>query len=109
MIMGALLQELNNSCIIGHVALAGCGRGFKRRRRFKVLLKRMTAVAMNRIDRLMREMSLAEKLGQLTMTAADYAVTGPTMADDWRDAIRAGTVGNLLNLVGAGPVREMQR
>jgi beta-glucosidase len=69
----------------------------------------MTAVATNRIDRLIREMSLAEKLGQLTMTAAGYTVTGPTIAGDSTDAIRAGTVGNLLNLVGPEPVREMQR
>ena len=69
----------------------------------------MTAVATNRVDRLIREMSLAEKLGQLTMTAAGYAVTGPTIAGDSTDAIRAGTVGNLLNLTGPEHVREMQR
>jgi beta-glucosidase len=69
----------------------------------------MTAVATNRIDRLIREMSLTEKLGQLTMTAAGYTVTGPTIAGDSTDAIRAGTVGNLLNLTGPDHVREMQR
>src|ERR1700691_5673936 len=69
----------------------------------------MTAVATNRIDRLIREMSLAEKLGQLTMTAAGYTVTGPTIAGDSTGAIRQGTVGNLLNLIGPDHVREMQR
>ena len=64
---------------------------------------------MARIDALIAEMTLAEKLGQLTMTAAGHAVTGPTIAGDSTEAIRAGTIGNLLNLVGAGPVREMQR
>src|ERR1700684_3479874 len=54
-------------------------------------------------------MTLAEKLGQLTMTAAGYAVTGPTIAGDSTEAIKAGTIGNLLNLVGAQHVREMQR
>jgi beta-glucosidase len=54
-------------------------------------------------------MSLAEKLGQLTMTAAGYAVTGPTIAGDSTEAIKAGTIGNLLNMVGADHVREMQR
>jgi beta-glucosidase len=58
---------------------------------------------------LIREMSLAEKLGQLTMTAAGYAVTGPTIAGDSTQAIKAGTIGSLLNLVGAQHVREMQR
>ena len=64
---------------------------------------------MNRIEKLLAEMTLAEKLGQLTMTACGYAVTGPVIAGDSTDSIRNGTIGNLLNLVGAGPVREMQR
>jgi beta-glucosidase len=64
---------------------------------------------MKRIDKLIGEMTLAEKLGQLTMTAAGYAVTGPVIAGDSTEAIRSGAIGNLLNLVGPGPVREMQR
>jgi beta-glucosidase len=71
----------------------------------------MTQAAMNRVDRLIREMTLAEKLGQLTMTTAGYAVTGPIIAGegDPVEAIRTGTVGNLFNLVGVEHTREMQR
>ncbi len=69
----------------------------------------MTQAATNRIDRLIREMSLAEKLGQLTMTSAGYTVTGPTVVGDSTESIKAGTVGNLLNLTGSAHVREMQR
>src|ERR1700693_3088725 len=54
-------------------------------------------------------MTLAEKLGQLTMTASSYAVTGPVIAGDSTEAIKAGTIGNRLNMVGAAHVREMQR
>jgi beta-glucosidase len=43
------------------------------------------------------------------MTASGYAVTGPIIAGDSTDSIRSGAIGNLLNLVGAGPVHEMQR
>jgi beta-glucosidase len=64
---------------------------------------------MGRIDRLIAEMTLAEKLGQLTMTAADYAVTGPVIAPVSEDAIRCGTIGNLLNLYGAVPTQRMQK
>src|SRR3984885_1162981 len=64
---------------------------------------------MNRIETLIGRMTLAEKLGQLTMTASSYAVTGPVIAGDSTAAIKAGTIGNLLNLVGAAHVREMQR
>jgi beta-glucosidase len=64
---------------------------------------------MSRIDTLIGKMTLAEKLGQLTMTASGYAVTGPIIAGDSTDAIKAGTIGNLLNMVGSAHVREMQR
>src|SRR6266571_2665551 len=66
-------------------------------------------VSMNRIEKLVAQMTLAEKLGQLTMTAAGHAVTGPVIAGDSTEAIRTGEIGNLLNLVGAGPVHDMQR
>src|ERR1700688_1831504 len=64
---------------------------------------------MSRIETLIGAMTLAEKLGQLTMTASSYAVTGPVIAGDSTDAIKAGTIGNLLNMVGTAHVREMQR
>jgi len=64
---------------------------------------------MSAIDKLLGRMTLAEKLGQLTMTSASYAVTGPVIAGDSTDSIRDGTLGNLLNLVGAKHVHEMQR
>jgi beta-glucosidase len=63
----------------------------------------------NHIERLLSSMTLSEKLGQLTMTACGYAVTGPTIAGDSTAAIKSGAIGNLLNLVGAQDVRDMQR
>jgi beta-glucosidase len=66
-------------------------------------------VFMGTIDKLISRMTLAEKLGQLTMAAAGYAVTGPVIAGDSIDSIRNGTLGNLLNLVGAKHVHDMQR
>ncbi len=64
---------------------------------------------MSRIETLIASMTLTEKLGQLTMTACSFTVTGPVIAGDSTEAIRSGAIGNLLNLVGAGPVRDMQR
>jgi beta-glucosidase len=63
----------------------------------------------SRIETLIGEMTLAEKLGQLTMTASSYAVTGPIIAGDSTDSIKDGTLGNLLNMVGADHVFEMQK
>jgi beta-glucosidase len=64
---------------------------------------------MSRIDTLLARMTLSEKLGQLTMTASGYTVTGPVIAGDSTQSIIDGTIGNLLNMVGAGHVHEMQR
>ena len=64
---------------------------------------------MGRIEQLIGDMRLAEKLGQLTMTAAPYAVTGPYVAGDLTQDIRSGAVGNLLNLYGPDMVAQTQR
>jgi beta-glucosidase len=64
---------------------------------------------MSRIESLIGRMTLTEKLGQLTMTACGHAVTGPTIAGDSTEAIKSGAIGNLLNLVGAKDVHDMQR
>jgi beta-glucosidase len=64
---------------------------------------------MTRIEKLIAAMTLAEKLGQLTMTASSYAVTGPVIAGDSTRSIRDGTLGNLLNMVGAAHCHEMQK
>jgi beta-glucosidase len=63
----------------------------------------------NRVEKLIAAMTLAEKLGQMTMTASTYAVTGPVIAGDSTHSIRDGTLGNLLNMVGADHCHEMQR
>ena len=62
-----------------------------------------------RIATLMGEMTLPEKLGQLTMMAASHTVTGPVITGHSLGDIRSGRIGNLLNLIGAAPAREMQR
>ena len=61
------------------------------------------------IEKLIRSMTLAEKLGQMAMTASSYAITGPVIAGDSTDSIRDGTLGNLLNMVGADHCHEMQK
>src|SRR5260221_1523427 len=64
---------------------------------------------MSRIETLIGEMTLAETLGQLRMPACGYGGPGPIIAGISTAAIRDGTIGNLLNMVGAAHVREMQR
>lgn len=64
---------------------------------------------MNRIAKLLAAMTLEEKIGQLNMVSAGYAVTGPVLAGDATEGVRSGRVGNLLNLWGAEQVRAIQK
>lgn len=45
-------------------------------------------------------MTLAEKLGQMTMAAGGYAVTGPVTTADLEAGVISGRIGNLLNIYG---------
>jgi beta-glucosidase len=64
---------------------------------------------MSGIEALLRRMTLAEKIGQLTMSAADQAVTGPVVARELAQDVRSGAIGSVLNLHGSERVRAMQR
>ncbi len=64
---------------------------------------------MDKIEKLLAAMTLEEKIGQLNMVAAGYAVTGPVLASGTEEEICAGRIGGLLNLWGAQEVRAMQQ
>ena len=72
-------------------------------------LPRLAAAAPVEAAALVGRMTLAEKLGQLTMLSADYAVTGPTVTGDVTGELRAGRVGSLFNLWGREAVQNAQR
>jgi beta-glucosidase len=58
---------------------------------------------------ILHEMTLAEKIGQLTMVTAGYATTGPIVAGDTTEALRAGRIGSLFNLWGREAVHAAQK
>jgi len=64
---------------------------------------------MDLIDRLVSEMTLEEKIGQLNLVTAGQAVTGPVANGQMDENIRAGFVGGVFNLWGRGAVRAAQR
>ncbi|MGB6175702.1 MAG: glycoside hydrolase family 3 N-terminal domain-containing protein, partial [Methylocella sp.] len=64
---------------------------------------------MTRTDKLLAAMTVEEKIGQLNMVAAGYAVTGPVLASGVTDGIRAGRIGSLLNIWGAREVHAVQK
>jgi beta-glucosidase len=62
-----------------------------------------------RIDALLEAMTLEEKIGQMTLVSAGWAVTGPQVSGDYMTALRAGRVGGISNLWGPEQTREVQR
>jgi beta-glucosidase len=63
----------------------------------------------SRIDSLMNLMTTQEKIGQLTLFTSDWAVTGPTMRDTYKDDIKSGRVGAIFNAHTADYTCELQR
>lgn len=61
------------------------------------------------IDSLLVEMTLEEKIGQMTLFTSDWAVTGPTMRDNYKDDIISGRCGAIFNAHTAAYTRELQR
>ena len=61
---------------------------------------------MDRVDKLLAAMTVEEKIGQLNMAAAGFAVTGPVLASKATEDISAGHFGSLSNFGGSGRARE---
>ena len=65
---------------------------------------------MNRyISALMHQMTLEEKVGQLSLSVGGDITTGQPRLSNTAEEIRAGHVGGLFNLKGANQIREVQR
>lgn len=69
----------------------------------------MTTETARRIESLIAQMTLGEKLGQLTMLAASLVETGPPGPHNPATMVREGRAGSILNTWGAKEIREAQR
>lgn len=62
-----------------------------------------------RVEKLLNQMTLEEKIGQLNQYTGDWTATGPiTKEGDKQDQIRKGLVGSMLNVKGVLHTRECQ-
>jgi beta-glucosidase len=63
-----------------------------------------------RVDSVLKLMTLEEKVGQMNQYNGPWAATGPLTNDDnLIDQIKAGKVGSMLNVTGAARTRELQQ
>jgi len=61
------------------------------------------------INSLIKEMTLEEKIGQLTLYTSDWDVTGPTMRSNYQEDIRGGKVGSIFNAYTAKYNCDLQK
>ncbi|HWZ16430.1 MAG TPA: glycoside hydrolase family 3 N-terminal domain-containing protein [Mucilaginibacter sp.] len=63
-----------------------------------------------KVQALLKKMTLAEKIGQLNQYNGDWETTGPVSADvgNKLDAVKRGEVGSILNIVGVKHTRAFQ-
>ncbi|MDB4903122.1 MAG: bglX 1 [Mucilaginibacter sp.] len=63
-----------------------------------------------KVDALLKKMTLAEKIGQLNQYNGDWEATGPITTDvgNKLDAIKRGEVGSILNIVGVQHTKVFQ-
>ena len=59
------------------------------------------------IDKLMRRMTLREKIGQLNLPVTGDIITGQAKSSNISEKIRKGEVGGLFNLKGVKKIREV--
>ncbi|MCA8951242.1 MAG: glycoside hydrolase family 3 C-terminal domain-containing protein [Planctomycetes bacterium] len=62
-----------------------------------------------RVEALLARMTLAEKVGQMTLFTTDWGQTGPTIRAGYADDIRRGACGALFNSHTVAFTRELQR
>lgn len=62
-----------------------------------------------KVDELMAQMTVEEKLGQLNLPGAGDITTGQASNSDIAGKIKAGAVGGLFNIKSAEKIREVQR
>jgi beta-glucosidase len=54
-------------------------------------------------------MTLEEKIGQLTLSAGDWAITGPTLNPDYEKFVKEGKCGNILNTLTVEYIKKLQK
>ncbi len=63
-----------------------------------------------KVDSVLKLMTLEEKVGQLNQYSGDWSHTGPITPDgDKQNQIRSGQVGSMLNVIGVEHTRELQQ
>lgn len=95
---------LNYLIIAALIFIAGCSGGGTTQ------LSKEDKEIERKIDNLLADMTLEEKIGQMNQYSGNSAATGPIKArPDQIEELKKGMVGSMLNVIGAANTREMQK
>lgn len=62
-----------------------------------------------KVENLLKQMTLEEKIGQLNQYTGDNTLTGPlTINPNKKEEIKQGKIGSMLNILGAEYTRQYQ-
>ena len=61
-----------------------------------------------RVDSVLKLMTLEEKIGQMTQFSANWSITGPVMSDDFQPYLEKGLIGSIFNATSVEGIRRMQ-
>jgi len=67
------------------------------------------AVLDQKVDSVLRLMTLDEKIGQMVLYTSDWDVTGPSLKKGYLDEIRKGNCGNIFNAHTVAYTRKLQK
>lgn len=62
-----------------------------------------------RVDSVLKLMTLQEKIGQMTQFSANWSITGPVMSDDFKPYLYNGLIGSIFNATSVAGIRKMQQ
>ncbi len=61
-----------------------------------------------RVDSVLKLMTLEEKIGQMTQFSANWSITGPVMPDDFQPYLEKGLIGSIFNATSVEGIRKLQ-
>lgn len=62
-----------------------------------------------RVDSVLKLMTLEEKIGQMTQFSANWSITGPVMSDDFKPYLYKGLIGSIFNATSVEGIRKLQQ
>ena len=95
--------------LIGLFFLSGCNQNSKESASVKWKSFSGDKRIEQRVDSVLKLMTLEEKIGQMTQFSANWSITGPVMSDDFKPYLYKGLIGSVFNATSVEGIKRMQQ